>query len=71
VEPFRTDLPPCEIRTIIYNNEEAPWSRNNHLMDTRLLPASDDGDNKFSGNLLQNPQIEISVNQNTLVTTIL
>jgi hypothetical protein len=40
-------------------------------MDTRLLPASDDGDNKFSGKLLQNPQIEIRVNQNTPVTRIL
>jgi hypothetical protein len=33
------------MRTITYNDEVVPWSRNNQLMETRLLPSSDDSDN--------------------------
>jgi hypothetical protein len=39
------------MKTITYDDEAAPWSRNNHLMGTRLLPSSDDIDNNFSGTL--------------------
>jgi hypothetical protein len=35
------------MRTITYNDEAAPWSRNN-LTGKRLLPSSDDN---FSGTL--------------------
>jgi hypothetical protein len=37
------------MRTITYNDDAVLWSRINHLMETRLLPSSDDSDNKLSG----------------------
>jgi hypothetical protein len=42
------DRPPLQMRTIIYNDEAAPWSRSNHLFGIRLLPSSDDSNNIFS-----------------------
>jgi hypothetical protein len=38
------------MRTIIYNDEAAPWRRSNHLMGTRWFPSSDDSNNKFCRN---------------------
>jgi hypothetical protein len=38
------------MRTIIYNDEAAPWRRSNHLMGTRWLPSSDDSNNNFCRN---------------------
>jgi hypothetical protein len=35
------------MRTMTYIDEAASWSRNNLLMGSRLLPASDDSDNIF------------------------
>jgi hypothetical protein len=37
--------PPLQMRTVTYNDESVLWSRSNHLMGTRLLPASDDSNN--------------------------
>jgi hypothetical protein len=37
------------MRTITYDNEAIPWNRGNYLLGTRLLPSSDDSNNKFSG----------------------
>jgi hypothetical protein len=37
------------MRTMTYNGEAAPCSRNNHLKGTRLLPSSDDSDDIISG----------------------
>jgi hypothetical protein len=45
------DRPPLQVRTITYNDEAAPGSRNNHLRETRLLPSTDDNDNNFSKTL--------------------
>jgi hypothetical protein len=44
------------------NDENAPWSRNNHVMGTRSLPSSD------NSNPSQDPWTEIMTNQATLVT---
>jgi hypothetical protein len=58
------------MRTVIYNDDAAPWSRSNHLMGTRLLPLSDDSNN-FCGALLWNPwrtRTEKMVNQAIFVT---
>jgi hypothetical protein len=30
-----------------------PWNKNNHFMETRLLPSNDDRDKTFSGPLRQ------------------
>jgi hypothetical protein len=32
------------MRTNTYNDEAAPWSRNNPVLGTRMLPLSDDND---------------------------
>jgi hypothetical protein len=45
------DRPPLQMKTIIYNDEAAPWSRNSHLMGTKSLPSSDDSNNIFSRTL--------------------
>jgi hypothetical protein len=39
------------MKTIIYVDEDAHWSRSNHLMGTRLLPSSDDNNDNFSRTL--------------------
>jgi hypothetical protein len=39
------------MRTITYNDEAAAWSKNYHVLGTRLLPSSDDSDNNFSRTL--------------------
>jgi hypothetical protein len=40
------------MRTMTYNVEAAPWSKNNHFMGTRLFPSRNNSNNSFSGTLL-------------------
>jgi hypothetical protein len=52
------------MRTITYNDEAAPWSRNNHLMGARSLLSSDDSDN--CSRTLCRTRTEININQATV-----
>jgi hypothetical protein len=49
------------MRTITCDNEAASWSRNIHILLTRLLPSSDDSHNNVSRPLKN--KAEIMVNQ--------
>jgi hypothetical protein len=53
------------MKTVTCNDEAAPWSRNNHLIRTRLLPSSEDSDNNLSG-IPCKTRTEMMTNQATL-----
>jgi hypothetical protein len=38
------------------NDEAVPWSRSNHVLETRLLPVSDDSDKNLS-RTLEKPEL--------------
>jgi hypothetical protein len=42
--------------TVTYNDEAAPWSRSNHILGSRLLPASGDSGKNFSGTIKEPEQ---------------
>jgi hypothetical protein len=65
-EPARQILP-SQMKMIAYSDEAASWSRNNHLMGTRLPPSSKDSDgNNFSRN-----RTETMINPITLCPVLL
>jgi hypothetical protein len=57
-----------QMRTATYNDEARPWNRNNHLLETNLLPSSDDSPNNFSR--ITSPQPELIITGATQPVTV-